>query len=60
MKKHIDLVTLILLLFTSISLSAYAATDGSNIDFSQGFQGWKRYHGTFKCDNPSDPDDDKK
>lgn len=60
MKKHIDLVTLILLLFTSISLSAYAATDGSNIDFSQGFQGWKRYHGTFKCDNPSAPDDDKK
>jgi gliding motility-associated-like protein len=57
MKKHIKLVTSILLLFTSVSLSA--ATDGSNIDFSQGFAGWKRYHGTFKCDNPTAPDNDK-
>ena len=57
MKKHIKLVTSILLLFTSVSLSA--ATDGSNIDFSQGFAGWKRYLGTFKCDNPTAPDNDK-
>lgn len=59
MKKYINLITLILLLLTSFSLSAQTVTDGPNIDFSQGFDGWKRSHGTFKCDNPTAPESDK-
>lgn len=37
-----------------------AAIDAPNLDFSmRNFAHWKRYLGTFKCDNPTAPDNQK-
>lgn len=53
----------LVILLSSISLNAQtsqSAIDAPNLDFSMGdFTNWKRYLGTFRCNNPSAPDEQK-
>jgi hypothetical protein len=53
----------LVILLSSISLNAQTSqrsSDAPNLDFSMGdFTNWKRYLGTFRCIDPSKPDNEK-